>query len=394
MSKKSRGNLLTTFIILVAMSVIIFSFLSFIAIRIREATVKVSESGAFYIAEAGLNKAIWYLATPTSSGGKGLSWRVTGSTEAYGRGLFRITVSNTAVSTEVFIISTGEAGGISKTVSQVVNIGGLPPAFDFAIYSNSPLNTGGNAAIDGSIFINGNANFSGSATITDGYVYHPVGTTVSGAGTYTDGGEPNPIPTMPTLDTSYYSGLIAAAQGAAAGDITYNNTTVNLAGATVYVHGKVTISGTTTINGPGNIVATGNINMSGSTYSTNVVKFISGGTISITGNTYMSGAIFYSSSAISASGNTRVQVGGMISNGTLSLGGNINVSGIIYSTGQASISGNPTIRGALCAGDFKGYVGITGSTSIIYDPSVFPSQTPPGFPPSSLSKKQGTWKGD
>lgn len=393
MSNKSKGNLLITFILLVSLSITIFAFISFIGTRMLESGVKVSEVESFYAAEAGLNKAIWYLATPVASGGRGLTWRAIGSYEAFGRGGYYMTAANTSVSHEVLVMSTGEVHGISKTVSQIMDLGGLPAPFDYAVYSNGPINMSGNAAIQGDIFVNGNTHFAGSANVSDGYVYHPTGSTISGAGTYTDGGAPDPLPTMPMLDTSFYTGKIAIAQGVAAGDVTYSNTTVSLL-SDIYVKGNVNISGTTTFTGPGCLVATGNIGMSGSTYGSGNGKFIAGGNINITGNSYTSGSIFYSPSAISASGNTRVNAGGFISNGTIAFGGNINLSGFAYSTGALSLSGNPSIRGALVSGSFVGVTGIGGSTNIVYDDTVFPDDIPPGFSPSSLERKHGTWKGD
>ena len=391
---KSKGNLLVAFIILIAMSAIVLSILSLVGIRVRESGVKVSEFDSFYVAEAGLNKAIWYLATPVAQGGKGTSWRDVSYYEPYGWGGYYLTVQDTATSGEVQIISTGEVGGIMKTVSQIVDTSGVPDAFNYAIFSNAALNLSGSANIQGDIFINGNTVFSGSASVTDGYVYHPVGTTISGGGTYTDGGEPNPVPTFPNLDTSYYSSLISVAQGMPSGDQNYSNTTVDLNGGTVYINGSVNVSGSTTFNGPGVVVATGTLSFSGNTYTTSNVKFISNGAIGASGNMYTDDAIYYSSTSISASGNTRVNVGGFLSTGTLNLSGNINVSGIVYSVGQITLSGNPAIRGSMVSGSLLGVQGISGNTNIIHDQSVFPDELPPGFPSTSVSKVTGTWKGD
>jgi hypothetical protein len=392
MKKNSKGNLLLTFIILIALTMTIFSFLSITGVRVKESGVKVTEYDSFYIAEAGLNKAMWYLGTPVIEGGKGFYWRATNFYEAYGWGGYYLTVLDTEVSGEVLIIATGEAGGSTKNISQVVEIGGLPQVFDYAVFNNAGINMSGNAEIDGSIFINGNTHFSGSATVTDGSVYHPLGTTITGGGTYTDGGEPTPVPTFPSFDTSYYSGLISAAGGVSAGDLEYKNTTVNLDGATIYVNGDIKVSGTTTFNGPGIVVATGNIEMSGSTYSTESVKFISNGVISMSGNSYTSGATFYSASSIAASGTYRINTGCMLTYGNLDISGNVNVSGMLFAVGQISLSGNPVISGSMVSGALQGVTGLSGNTRITYDESMLPEQLPPGFSPTSVTRVKGTWK--
>jgi len=388
---KNKGNLLLTFIMLVALSVIIFSFLSFIGTRLKDSIVKIAETSAFYAAEAGLNKAIWYLATPVAQGGRGFSWRTTNYYEAFGRGGYYFTIISAGSPMEVLITSTGEVAGILRTVSENVNMGGLPPAFNYSVFSNNTATIWGNSHITGSIFVNGNTLLSQASSVTGGYVYHPFGTSISGTGTYTNGGEPVPLPSFPVIDTSYYDAAIDSAGSVPSGDIIYKNATINLNGSTVYVNGDVTISGNTTINGPGSIVATGKISISGNTYGSSSVKYISSGLINVTGNVYTSNSIYYSSSSISASGNTRVNIGGFLSKGGVSLGGNVNVFGLIYSYGATSMSGNPILKGSLVSGSISD---LSGSISVTYDPSVFPRELPPGFPPSSLAVKKGTWKGD
>ena len=375
----------------VALSVTIFAFLSYIGIRLKESGVRVSEIESFYVADAGVNKAIWYLGTPTGSGGRGLEWRVTGTYEAFGWGGFLLTVRDYATN-EVQIISTGEVSGTMKTVSQVVTLGGLPSAFDYAVFCDTGVSFTGNVIVQGDVYMNGNTQFGNNCSFTDGYVYHPSGTTLSGGGTWTDGGQPNPVPTAPTFDSSYYDNLITAAFGVPAGNQTYSNTTLNLAGSTIYVNGDVTISGNTTINGPGTIVATGQINQSGNTYSSSAPKFISQGNLYVAGNAYTTGSTYYSATHITAEGNTRVDVGSMLSKGGVALAGNLNLSGIVFSnSGTSFVSGNPVIRGALVANNFNPF---SGNANVVFDESKFPSTLPTGFTPSTLTVKKGSWKGN
>ena len=375
----------------VALSITIFAFLSYVTIRLTESGIRTSEIESFYVADAGINKALWYLGTPTGQGGKGVSWRATSSYEAFGWGGYLLTVRDYATN-EVQIISTGEVGGIMKTVSQIATLGGLPAAFDYAVYCNSGASFTGNVAVAGDSYLNGSTSFGSNTSFTNGYVYHPTGTTLSGSGTWTDGGAKIPEPGYPSFNTSYYDNLIATAMGVPVGDQTYNNTTLNLSGSTIYVHGNVTISGNTTINGPGTIVATGTIQQSGNTYSTASPALISNGLLKLTGNAYTSGVTYYSSTEIQAAGNTRVDVGSMLTKGDVKLSGNLNISGIIYSGGGASsISGNPVIRGALVVNSFGTF---SGNANVTFDSSKFPTTLPTGFTASTITVKKGGWRGN
>jgi hypothetical protein len=387
----NRGNILVIFIILIVLSISLFSFISLIGTRLKESGVKVKDSAAFYAADAGLNKAIWYLAAPVSQGGMGLDWRISASWESFGAGGYRFTIADWTITDEAIIISTGEVGNSSKTVSQLVRIGGLPSAFDYGVYCNSGIDFTGNVNIKGDIYVADDTTFGSNASVTDGYVYHPSGTTLSGSGTWTDGGAPNPLPGFPSFDSSYYDGLITSAGGYPAGDTSYSNQTVDLNGGTIYVNGDVNISGNTTFNGPGVIVATGKIDLSGNTYSSDNVTFISNDELKVTGNTYTSGANYYSATSLSASGNTRVDVGSFLTKGAVQLSGNLNLSGLIYAeSGASTITGNPTITGSLVCSSFSNF---SGNSNVYFDESKLPGDVPIGFSSSTLTLVKGSWKG-
>jgi len=390
MRVNSKGNLLLTFIMVVALSVTIFAFLDFMVTRIRESGAKVAEIESFYVADAGLNKAIWYLGTLPPQG-KGFAWRTSTPTwESFGGGRYNITVSDHATD-EVLIISTGEVGGALKTVSQVVGLGGMPSAFDYAVYCCRGIDFSGSVKVSGDVYVSGNTTFGNNCSFTQGYVYHPSGTILSGGGTWIDGGQPSNVRTFPSFDHSYYENLIAAAHSVPASNKTYSNTTINLNGQTIYVNGDVTISGNTTFNGSGVIVATGKINESGNTYASNAIKFVSKGELTVLGNAHTPCADYYSATDISASGNTFVEVGSMITKGPVRLSGNLNLSGTIYSeTGESSIFGDPVIRGAIVANSFSTF---SGNANVYFDETKFPGSLPTGFAPSSVTVKKGTWKG-
>ncbi len=147
--KASKGNILITFILLMALAAAVVVLLSFVATKISETGSKIWGQNAFYYADAGLNKAVWLLATLPASGGKGSTYRVQGSMESIGKGDYRFSILNTTDSYEVLVVSTGEIYSLKKTVQQMVNIGGYPAAFKYALY------TGIGATVNGAVDVVG-----------------------------------------------------------------------------------------------------------------------------------------------------------------------------------------------------------------------------------------------
>jgi formylmethanofuran dehydrogenase subunit C len=388
MKKHSKGNLLITFIVIVSLSALVLLFIQVIVVRLRDSSSRLSEARAFYAADAGLNKAIWYLAG-NAGYDQNSSLHIQ---ETFGSGTYYITVVNASDTAEALIVSTGEVAGVERTVSQVVSKGaGVPSVFtEYGVYSGGGENFTGNILISGEVYVSGNTTFGSNCQVINGEVEHPTGTTVTGAHVTS---EVVPAVPMPTFDSSSYDTMISYAQLNGISDLTISgNNNYLLNGQTIYVKGNVSISGNTTIKGGGTIVATGTISQSGNTTTSGgSVSFISNGQIAISGNTNAPGANFYSTSNINVSGNTRVQVGSVLTKGPVSLTGNTNISGLIYAGGGASIvSGNPVITGSIVAHDFSSF---SGNANVFHDISVF-SSTITGFSSSgALTPKKGTWKG-
>ncbi len=85
--------LITTFITLVILTAIVVGFLWMISGESRMIGADVVSSKALWLAEAGIQKAIWNLKTPVGSGGQGESWATTGTTENLGDGSYTMVVS-------------------------------------------------------------------------------------------------------------------------------------------------------------------------------------------------------------------------------------------------------------------------------------------------------------
>ena len=385
---KNRGNILIVFIMLIGLSFIVFSIATVVTTHVKQSGIKSSEMRAFYAAEAGLNKVVWYLGTSVSGGGKGSDWRGT-TTESFSYGSYQVTVQDVVGSSEVLIISTGEVEGISKTVMQRASMtGALPPVFNNAVFSNGIFKASGNAKVYGDVFVNGNTTLTGNANVSDGVVYHPEGYSVSGNAT--DGGVPDPLPGMPTFDTSYYDSQIAIAEAYPVGDQSF--TDLNLDGGTIYVNGTVYISGNSNISGPGTIVTTGGFQISGNTISDGSnITFITGGESIISGNTTLPNSSFYADDLFKASGNLTMQVGSVLTSGDINMSGNVDFSGLVYAEGTVKFSGNVQCDGSVVSDNFDT---ISGNVNITHDPNVLPSSMPIGFSSdfAVMSLIRGTWQ--
>ncbi len=89
---KRGAVLLMTFIIMATLSAIGVGFLYMISIQLRGSAYDVASSKAFWLAEAGLQKAVWNLKTPVGSGGQGEDWTTAGTTEDLGDGDYTMVV--------------------------------------------------------------------------------------------------------------------------------------------------------------------------------------------------------------------------------------------------------------------------------------------------------------
>ena len=90
--RRSGTALILTFIMLVSLTAITIAFLYMTSVRVKVMGYDTASSQALWLAEAGLQKAIWNLMTPVGSGGQGESWDTTGTTESLGNGNYTMVV--------------------------------------------------------------------------------------------------------------------------------------------------------------------------------------------------------------------------------------------------------------------------------------------------------------
>ncbi|MFA5103775.1 MAG: hypothetical protein WC527_01175 [Candidatus Margulisiibacteriota bacterium] len=383
-----KGSLLFTFIILVAVSAVLFSFLYVVIARSRDIPAKKASTKAFYIAESGINKAIWYLITSTEAGGKGEAWRTAGTSESFADGAYTISVLDGPSAGSILIIATGEVNGITRTIQQILSGGSSSTAsFDYAVYANSTLNLTGAGGITGPVFGKGNITLTGATSI-NGAV------TIMSGSTYKKNGVDQPAtvtttqPPMPEIDTTYYDALLAQAALQPAGNMSITGAgTYNLAGGTLYVNGNLTVSGARRIAGGGTIVVTGSYSQSGAGNIDSNTKIITGNNLTISGsNVVNSGGLLFARNDITLSGAGDI-TGSVIAMNSVNASGAGRTIGLVYA--QAGMSGARTIVGSVVcrtAATFSGAINIT------YDRTKIPASIPGVFSKGGLAKEKGGWK--
>jgi len=379
-SRSFKGNIMITFLLISVLALIIFSLFFMLSGKLKGSSAEALRTKALYIAEAGVHKAIWYLTTPSSQGGKGSAWRTGGLNEAFGEGSYTMMVASASQPQQILITSSGEVAGVVRTLQVKIGASSLPAAFDYALYNNGNLTVKGAVTIGGDVFANGNATIDKPAVI-NGNVYVPEGDTISGSGTYGNGGTMIDPPQMPYLDTSYYDGEISTARLQTSGDQTISDQ--NLTDQTIYVNGNVTVSNLT---GTGKVVASGNITFSGDTSSPDI-SFISGNAVNISGANNINGSLIYGTNAINIGGTPRVQ--GSLLSASVKINGTPSVFGIVYAWQIGVEVGTANIYGSLVNPTSKT---INGNVSIVYDPAYLPTTPPPGMTAGGYRIMQGSWK--
>ena len=90
-----KGFAIPLFLVLVTALLAIVGSVTYIATSgVRNISGKLEDQRVYYIAEAGIHKAVWYLTAPGGEGGLGMAWKTTGVTEEFGGGSYEIIVEN------------------------------------------------------------------------------------------------------------------------------------------------------------------------------------------------------------------------------------------------------------------------------------------------------------
>ena len=303
---------------------------------------------AFYLAETGVDKALWYLNNPTDQGGYGINWRtdetdppgplIDGTASEY----YEVTVETEDVSTgdpEIITVhSTGKVlgGGEYDKGTRIVEVKlkeGISPSegavYNYALMTfseDSDLTLNGHSiTIVGDVHSNGNLTGTGfDPAYVDGDI------TISGE-TNLDGDNVNPLEVQgfPSIDWDYYEDHAAEVYDT---DTAYEIGNETLIGIH-YFKGDVTIKNDLLV--VGTIVVEGSITVSGHPD----ITLTPGAEISLV----------------------------MVASGDITLSGTTHVEGIIHTESIITLNGNINVEeGAILAED--GVVhGVGAETKIVYD---------------------------
>lgn len=349
MNQHKGSVLILTLSLLTSAVVLVLVFLSMIKHDMRLFNSRSSAIKAFYVAEAGLNKALWYLlntAPDTTASG---TWRTSAypsaagpdpndpREESFGGGTYVIWVEDSA--TDILVSSLGTFQGAARTVQQKVNIVFTPHAFKYAVFS------GGEIDLD-----NSDGSLSGPIASRANIVL-PLGVAVNGH--VLEGSSVN----VPAVDISGYE---AMADTVINGDQTFTSGTY---AGLWYVDGDVFIESDVALTG--SIVATGDITIQGQT------------NINLTAANSM--PVLLSSSNI------------LISNSSA-----INLAGLIYSQAEVLINdvSGLVINGAIVGGS-RIMAQNSPNLSLTYDPRTFSLPAPffsDGTDSKTLTAVADSWK--
>lgn len=302
---------------------------------------------AFYLAETGVDKALWYLNTPTDQGGKGLSWRTTDETgpltdpSGTASEYYEVTVVTvSAGDPEIIVIkSTGKVldGEYSKgtRIVEVKLEKGVKPSegvgYNYAIMTfaeDSDLRFNGHVKIEGDIHSNGDITGKGWDP------YNDVDGDVSYSGDDTTLGGENvsqeEVQGFPVITWLFYQNN--------ADEVYDDDTAYEIGGGEPlvgihYFKGDVLIKNDLDVYGT--IVVEGNITVQGHPE----INLVQDGAIALV----------------------------MVASGDITLNGNVHVTGIIHTEGLLELKGTTNIEvGAILAED--GVINGTGAeTKIVYD---------------------------
>ncbi len=317
---------------------------------------------AFYIAQAGVE---WYIEQLENDN----DWSTPPAVktdESFGVGTFSVTYANEE-ETSIDVTGTGEVTGwdgntVQRAITQhIENSGGGGSLFsDFAIFyggGDGTISTtvARNQTITGDTFIHGDLSISSNCTITGDVL---ATGDISVHGTTNVSGDViehiNPAPaTQPTLETTYYDNLIAAASEEEEGNVDFEGEEID---GIIYVNGDVWIDDY--LSGSGIIVATGDIEINRWTDvgldGGSDITLIAGGslTMGVDGNVGIN-ETFYSSSNMELYQGTVLGAGAgegegviLLSPGDISLAQNITMTGLVFGD-DVAVARNLDLTGTL-----------------------------------------------
>jgi len=344
LSTQKGMALLTTLIFVFILVTFAVALLTMTSNDTKLSTLQRDSTKAFYLADAGIEKALWYLNTPEDLGGEDIFfWRPTSADEfeekvvsslEYCQIIIKPNIEDTSLIEEdadkIEITSIGIVKNESekvvgkRTVVVTAKIGISPSnnvSYDHAIFTDGNMTLNGGITISGSIHSNSDITANGDAVDLQNGIATAFGATNIGIGG-------QPIQDFPKIDWEYFESLAKLAdedltdsiEGHYYGDNTsvIFNTNSSLKGIH-FIDGDVKIQAVLTLNNA-TIFATGTIDVIGS------------GDINLI--------------------NSPSTPLALIAKGDITIGGSVHGEGIIQTEATFTSNGNVDIKeGAICAVD-------------------------------------------
>jgi Tfp pilus assembly protein PilX len=268
-AKEKGAALIITFIFMVSLTIITSAYLFMVTYGTRNVNAQVNNAKAVYLADAGLNKAVWYLTNTAPDGSTDGSWRTTAypavaganptdpQQESLGSGVYVMWVETSG--SNIMVTARGTVNNIARTVRETVTLtAGVPEAFNYAQFS-----------VDNIDFDDSDGTVTGNIASGDN-VDNESGMTITGTVT-----EDSTV-AMPTADLASYAAIATTT-------VTGNRTfTAGTYSGIWYVSGNATLRDGVTFNGTliagGNIVLT-NVDNFTSTPTSNYPALVAGGDV-------------------------------------------------------------------------------------------------------------------
>ena len=355
--------LLTTLIFVFILVTFAVALLTMTSNDTKLSTLQRDSTKAFYLADAGIEKALWYLNTPEDLEGKNIFlWRPTAGEfeEEVGSSLeyYEISIRNIGDpyldeenTDKIQITSIGRVENENekvvgkRTVIVTAKVGISPSSnvsYDHAMFTDGNMTLNGGITISGSIHSNSDITANGDAVDLKNGIATAFGATNIGIGG-------QPIQDFPKIDWEYFESLAKLAdedftdsiEGHYYGDNTsvIFNTNSSLNGIH-FIDGDVKIQAVLTLSNA-TIFATGTIDVIGSgdvnliNSPSTPLALIAKGNITIGGSVHGEG-IIQTEAAFTSNGNVNIEEGAICAvDGVLNGGGgNIN---LVYSAGYAGM---------------------------------------------------------
>ena len=373
LSNQKGMALLTTLIFVFILVTFGVALLTMTGNDIKLSALQRDSTEAFYIAEAGIDKALWYLNTPEDNGGEGLDWR-TDNTELYPEGYFQepypavstnyyqLTVKNTDEQDIIKITSRGVVSDGNKVYgSRKIEVRAkkaISPSPGLVYnYAVSTVSTEENLTFKG-IIVNGDVHSNGniSVIVEKSVIINGVATASGETNAYDTGGVKYATQMYPRIDFEYYKGLVTDPDNPdnaydGSGNGKYYGKDISVVFDT-----PTELFGINFIEGDIDIKADGNLTISdgGAIFATGEITVKAKPTINRTQTVGYDNPL------------------AIIAKGDIILGGTLHVEGVIQTEGTLKISSSDSsFNGAVIAdiGDLDGG-SLPGGIDISYDPNL------------------------